>query len=201
MSEPEPSGDETLLRAFPSEVRAVAEQVIAGLPVADYPPVGDVSQSNHKQWDGITVHGQPVAIPARIYNPPTDGVRGKAGAETVRACLYSRHHNGHVRQAALPTLLRSEAWWAIPFVVQLLGEYVIEICDDIAAYTAGELPQHPAFEAEFQSFCADNPAFIALTEARARSYWAEYYRREHLWPHTYPALVALARLAKPRLER
>jgi hypothetical protein len=46
-------------------------------------------------------------------------------------CLGTRHHDGFVRQECVSRLLeRHHGWaipcWAIPYIVQLLGEYVME---------------------------------------------------------------------------
>lgn len=164
-----------------------------------------VSRSLHPQLRratkarrGITLRGQPITVPYRIYNSPvpTERLASLSSHERiVLACIYTRHNDGRVRQAALRELLASDTWWGVPFIVQLLGEYVIEICTDIADFAADELPSRPAMLDEFRAFAADNPDFIALTKARATSYWAAYYRREHVWPTTYPALIALERLS------
>lgn len=112
----------------------------------------------------------------------------------VLACAYSRHNDGHVRQAALTQMLASETWWTIPFVVQLLGGCVAEIASDIADYAKTGLTQNPSMRTEFARFFADNPDFIELTAARATSYWAEYHRYEHIDCATFPSLVALRAL-------
>lgn len=110
------------------------------------------------------------------------------------ACLYTRHHDGFVRQRALQRVLASDETWTIPFVVQLLGEYVIEICEDIRRYAETDLPQRLEMIRELQTFAADNHGFIVLTRQRATSYWQSYYRRPHLYRDSYPGLLALAML-------
>ncbi len=42
-------------------------------------------------------------------------------------CLLTRHHNGYDRQSHLERIINSPNIWIPPFVVQLVGEYVIEI--------------------------------------------------------------------------
>ena len=41
--------------------------------------------------------------------------------------LYSRHHDGRIRQAALQSIVRADQDWTAPFIVQLASEYVVEI--------------------------------------------------------------------------
>jgi hypothetical protein len=45
----------------------------------------------------------------------------------VRSAWLTRSYEGHVRQRALQHLLRDVQPWMVPFIVQLCGEYVIEI--------------------------------------------------------------------------
>ena len=69
-------------------------------------------------------------ISYRVYNPapPASYASGLSRTEqVVTAAIYSRHHDGLVRQRALATLLDFDEPWTAPFIVQLLGEYVIQV--------------------------------------------------------------------------
>jgi hypothetical protein len=78
----------------------------------------------------------------------------------------------------------------VPYVVQLLGEYVVEI----ASLILGRLTAQSSFgRPEYRDFVAANEAFMQLTEQRAISYWSAYYRQDFSRT-SYPALVALAKL-------
>lgn len=60
--------------------------------------------------------------------------------------------------------------WAAPFIVALIGEYVIEILDDIhAALTRNNIQVLAAFTNH-------NPAYWSVTKSRVTSYWNEYYQ-------------------------
>ena len=63
-----------------------------------------------------------------------------------------------------------------PFVVQLLGEYVVQIADGIAQGLPGLDP------AAYQRFAADNPPFLDLTCRRGVSYWEYYCSGRHPFP-------------------
>ena len=50
----------------------------------------------------------------------------------ILSSLYTRHHDGFVRERHLRQLLGVDEPWLPPFVIRLLGEYVVEICELIA---------------------------------------------------------------------
>ncbi|MDR3081774.1 MAG: hypothetical protein LBV60_12755, partial [Streptomyces sp.] len=80
----------------------------------------------------VEVQGETVAIPSRIYNEePEAGLeRSLTGTQRlILHCLYSRHSDGRVRQRRLEQLVSSSEPWVVPFVVQLAGEYVLEILE------------------------------------------------------------------------
>lgn len=81
--------------------------------------------------------------------------------------------------------------WCAPFVVQLLGEYVVEICIDVEELLADGATTYPNVARGLQHFAESSPAFMALTRARATSYWSEYYRADFPHINTYPAIRAL----------
>ena len=120
-----------------------------------------------------------------------DGVGEKAhSAETGR----SRHHDGFVRQDSVARLLRIADDWTIPFVVHVIGEYVVEI----VAVIAEELGDGDARLAGYRAFARENRAFVSLIRERAVSYWNCNYRAG--WPtfDDYPARALLDRLGYRR---
>jgi hypothetical protein len=187
---------ESLARAFPARLAPVVTSVVQSLPPARFEPSRPVTVSNSRAWAGLAVAGEPVVIPYRIYNPAPVRVfgSGNRAERAVIAAIYSRHHDGHVRQRALGTLLDCDEPWTAPFVVQLLGEYVIQICADIEMFTRTALPACPAMQASLSAFLMQNRSFAELTRHRAVSYWSCYYRGLHASRDTYPALTALSRL-------
>jgi len=80
----------------------------------------------------------------------------------------------------------------VPYVLQLCGEYVIEIGRDIAEYASGSLQRDPLMLDAYRRFWRDNPEFVALSYARAASYWDAYYRTLTL--NEYPPHVAMVQL-------
>ncbi|MBV7537949.1 hypothetical protein KW842_19435 [Duganella sp. sic0402] len=166
--------------AFPRALSAQAGRVAQLIP--DY---------HYRLWAyQIKLGDEQLAIPVRLYFPgellqtPLDDDI----AQTMLLCLGSRHHDGHLRQACVAQLLQRKEAWLAPFVIQLLGEYVVEIAEVIRA----GLQQVDL--APYRQFMADNPRYIHTVESRIISYWSCYYR--HAYPHRadYPASIALTYL-------
>ncbi len=58
-----------------------------------------------------------------------------------------------------------------PFIVRLLGSYVIEIMEDIEDSLHKNL-------GVMAGFVEQNPAYWNLTKQRVASYWSEYFRKD-----------------------
>ncbi|MFY1593136.1 hypothetical protein [Micromonospora sp. WMMD737] len=137
----------------------------------------------------VTVDGQPLIIPYRIYEAEPSAATELSLSPTQLAilnCLYTRHHDGRVRQRRLGHILRLNEPWVVPFVVRLVGEYVLEILLDIRRELV-ELddpttPQH----AVYGQVLAANPSFLAITRQQAASYWACYHRHLYSDRRYYP---------------
>ncbi len=137
----------------------------------------------------VKVEGESLTIPSRIYNgaPPAESVRAlTATQQTILHCLYTRHHDGRVRQDHLEQITRCDKPWVVPFVVQLSGEYVVEILESISRGLPGLTVPHSAQRRLYGDFITQNPAFFARTQRRAVSYWSCYYRRKYPWFDEYP---------------
>ncbi len=180
-STPDPSD------AFPEPIRSRARVVLSVV----LPTTGSAGARSADDIGAVTLGGQSLRIPARIYYAEPDWAsvhsRGVLD-ETIVGCLFSRHHDGHVRERALTHMRAIDEAWVAPFGIQLLGEYVIEIVERAAAWI-GTPPR-----AVFVACVRENPGFLERTTARATSYWNEYYRQRFPFPASYPALMALARL-------
>lgn len=152
----------------------------------------------------VEVEGGTVAIPSRIYHeePGTGSERGLSETQQmVLHCLYSRHHDGRVRQRHLEQILASGEPWAVPFVVRLAGEYVLEIITSIERGLPGLAEPRSAQRRLYGEFIARNPAFFARTERRVVSYWSCYYRRQYGAFGIYPGSVLLEALRAAAVEQ
>ena len=117
---------------------------------------------------------QRVEIPYRMYLPELEEAEYKKLSQTqkqILCCIYTRSCNGFVREKYLRRLL-DLPWeqWAIPFIVKLCDEYVLEILEVIY----GKLKERD--NTDIQKFCRENKAAIRKGYARMISYWDAYYR-------------------------
>ena len=74
-------------------------------------------------------------------------------------CIYSRHHDGFVRQRHIEAVLDSTHPWVIPYVIQLIGEYVIEIVQAVQR-SLGDLRTGDPRRAQYRHFVRSNPAHL-----------------------------------------
>lgn len=155
---------EMLAEAFSLEYRL--EAVSAGNAVARL--------LTSRQWTerfDFNVEGHRVLIPARLHFdyerlplPDSDE------AWLFARALQTRSNDGFERQRAALDLLADLRPWAAPFIVALIGEYIIEILDDISAALTPENVHTLAVT------IAENGAYWDTTKRRVASYWNEYYR-------------------------
>jgi len=127
-----------------------------------------------RQWTerfAVQTQEQGVLIPARLYFA-TDRLRLSKDdpAWGYARALQTRSSDGFLRQAAARDLIGDFQPWATPFIVALIGEYIVEILEDIAAGLTPEMTLALA------AFIAENPAYWRTTKRRVMSYWDAYYR-------------------------
>ncbi|MEU4474209.1 hypothetical protein [Micromonospora sp. NPDC023888] len=192
---PELGGAAALEAAFPRHLGDDVRKALAVLPPAPHARTSPFR---------VLVDGEPVLIPSRIYLDEPSVAAEAALSATHRAvldCLYTRHHDGRVRQRRLERVVGLFQPWVAPFVVQLVGEYVDEILLVIWRALAPELvvPHSPA-DAVYGRFAAENPAFVALTDKRITSYWDCYHRGRYPTLVDYPghAMTAALRASAER---
>ena len=156
----------TFAHAFPRELASDLKQITPVLSAFGGHNLGDFQ---------VSVLSQTVRIPYRLYSAGTaPALIGLSPLQLQMAqCLLTRSSDGYERQGALQDVIAIDTAWSIPFVVALIGEYVIEILDDIYLALPRLRPETVA------GFIRENPAFYKLTKDRVASYWNCYYRRHH----------------------
>ena len=131
-----------------------------------------------RQWTErffVRVGGEAVFVPARLHfvseRPllPDD-----TDAWLFARALQTRSSDGFERQRVARDLLRSPQSSIALFIVSLIGEYIVEILDDISAAMTPEL------EKVVCSFLVENPAYWSTIKRRVTSYWNVYYRARWL---------------------
>jgi len=134
----------------------------------------------------MEVLGQAIHVPDRFHF--LDAVN-KAGisdrVSSAAQCLLTRSTDGYLRQKALNAILNLREPWIAPFVVLLVGEYVVEIVESIQA----SLPSLD--QGIYSNFVRENSDVMRTIRSRAASYWDAYYRNRFPDRAAYPALIVL----------
>jgi hypothetical protein len=153
------------LAAFPSNLSASVNRLASLLePPCEIQPCG---------WFSVSCANETLTIPGRIYcSPPTEAeFRALQSTEqTIVACWFTRHHDGHVRERFVRTVEALDRGWVIAYVVALCGEYVIELLYYV--WERHDLFDRPALG----GWLLDNQPFYARTRSRIVSYWHCYNR-------------------------
>lgn len=167
--------------AFPDELKTIALVLLPTLAVGEqWPP---------SQGFVVNVQSQILSAPSRVYYSPLllrSLIRSSSGkTRTLALCLGTRHWDGYIREECIRELIEIDCPWVVPFVVQLLGEYVIQIVNLIVAAL-------PNLNREtYGAFVRANPQFLATTKRRATSYWDCYYRHPYTHLREYPGILAI----------
>lgn len=136
---------------------------------------------NHDTGVFVTmVNNEKLYIPERIYLIDNDDI-GKYSSiqRNILYCYYTRVHNGFIREKYINKVININHDWAIPYVIKLLGEYVIEILGII--YKNIENIDKCAYK----KFIENNKDFYKLTTQRVISYWDCYYRNIYKYKKDY----------------
>jgi len=177
------SDRKSIYNAFPKSLKKDVEKVIAILPFNDHNSLGADGETHHvddlvyfrKQI--IYLDKEMIKIPYRIYlnEPAAEEEKKLTGIQkTILYCIYSRHHNGFVRQRRLEQLLDNTEYFVVPFVFHLLGEYVLEIIEVLQHHINTSTIDN------YVKFINENKKYWKKTECRMISYWSAYYRHSYL---------------------
>ena len=157
-------GADQLASAFPLGLR---DDVLTA--VATFPAVRELGGTF-----SVLVGADRVTIPRRLhFDVSLVHVEGLTTVQReIVDCLLTRHTSGHLRQQHLTRIIGLSRAWIPPFVIQLAGEYVVEILRVI------DQNLQSLDAAIYSTFVRNNPQFLELTGQRIASYWDCYYRNE-----------------------
>jgi hypothetical protein len=148
----------------------------------------------HKTYSNVTIHVSQdyiqyfqdekfIRFPDRIYYIDiSDEVIANLSVrqKMILHCIYSRSCDGFVRQKHIYSLLQMNYEdWAIPYIVKICDEYVVEILEmtyDILKEQDTE---------RIKRFCLENIGPFCKSYNRMISYWNEYYRHRYKSFHQY----------------
>ena len=119
----------------------------------------------------MTFDGATLIVPDRVYYSVWAiglAMRRPGDTAVVAACLGSRSHNGYVRQRSIERLLQVYRPWAVPYLVEALGDYVLEILQVLQ----GQIPG--SHEQDFAEYLIANEARFIYLSRRCVSYWKAF---------------------------
>ena len=157
--------------AFPSDLAENLVKVIETIPQNTFNNAPVATNDNMIEY---IIGNHVVAIPYRMYLldiSDTEYEKLNQIQQQMLCCIYTRSFNGYVREKYLRKLLDIPfEQWAIPFIVKLCDEYVLELLEIIY----DKLKERD--NTDIQSFCLKNKGMIRKSYSRMISYWNEYYR-------------------------
>jgi hypothetical protein len=166
-----------LCAAFPAAIGLEVRAALMHVPPCDHAPT-------ELNIGPIQIAGEHLHIPYRIYAAEPALFRWKPVGRQQRlilSALYTRHYDGYVREKYVKVLLQAEETWVAPFVIQMLGEYVVEIVQLLELHLANLSRE------SYLLFLKENEPFFCLVRNRIASYWDCYYRSQFPRLEDYPA--------------
>lgn len=174
--------------AFPDEIVANNLEVIESLAASAF--LSTLLSPIPVQFEGATL-----IVPRRGYYSVElvdAAIGGSDDGAIVAACLGARSHDGYLRQLSIEALLREPRPWSVPYLVEAVGEYVVEILQVLEGRLPGEFGSH------FAAYLIANEDHFSRLCRQCVSYWNEFdrYRYEGLYPdwNTYPGARIIADL-------
>ena len=155
---------EELIMCFPLNLKEDVQIVLDKLIIKD----GDI----HEQTYNAEVDNMLLTIPERIYFSESTSENLTTTQKHILDCIFTRHHNGFIRQKHLRNLLFCTDYWITPFCFRLLGEYVKDILSDVNVHIENNTES-------YIRFIAENNVFYNRTKSQMISYWDCYYRKEY----------------------
>lgn len=148
----------------------------------------------HARPFSVEVSGETLFIPYRVSCavPTADAVAALTATQhLVLSCVLTRHDDGFVRQKYLEQAIGSPEPWVAPYVVQLVGEYVLQIVLAVGRGLTDVGVDGTLQQRVYGRFVADNPSFYRLIRQRVASYWDCYHRFRYPRLADYPGQVVV----------
>lgn len=172
-----------ILGAFPSNLQEDVENVISFLSDKKF-------EIHPSLFHNVILNNESLTIPGRLYFDESICMGNDLSdlQKIILDCLYLLNHNGYTRQKGLENLKNVDEYFITPFVIQILGEYVVEILEVL------EKQLNEKTIVNFQTFKNENPILFQKTEKRIVSYWNEYYRNRYPKLKNYIGMKILAKI-------
>lgn len=169
-------------RSFPVEIKNEVALLLPQLSI----------YSDHKtHWrNTFRLRGEELEMPNRLYWRRDKIRQGGLSMQqkTILNCLLSRHHSGYVREESLKDIIESNEYWVTPFIIYLLGDYVVEMLKCV------DLNFKKINQENMIQFINENDDVWFLTKQRIASYWDCYHR--HIKKSEYVGFRLIQKIEK-----
>jgi len=165
---------------FPNNLR---DDVIKVMELLDQQTYNNVTIGESQETVEYYQENKVIKFPYRIYYIDTsdnyiDTLSGYQ--KMILHCIYSRSCDGFIRQKHLNSLLVMHYEdWAIPYIVKICDEYVVEILEMTYDILKDQNTE------SIKKFCNENNEAFCKSYNRMISYWNEFYRNEYNNFHQY----------------
>ena len=162
-----------LCRGFPPGLKKSVIKVVHAIPHKTFSGVLSYTSENKITYlSGINT----ITFPYRVYilEITSDEMHKLSDEEKmILHCIYSRSCDGYVREKHIKELLATDMpYWAIPYIVKVCDEYVVEILEVVYEVLQKQNTS------KIKRFCVNNWKHFCRSYNRMVSYWNEFYRND-----------------------
>lgn len=113
--------------------------------------------------DQVTIKQETIHLPMRTYFQLPKNKQFSNFSPTqqqILRCIYTRHHDGFIRQNMLQQLLEHQLeYFIFPYLFQLMGDYVVEILEIIEPHL------NQSNQKLLVQFISENPRYFRTIES------------------------------------
>ncbi len=157
---------------FPQSLVEEEKVVSALISKATYRNIPRGKSEDHCKW--LLLEGETICFPRRIYYlDDYDAIKDGLSPiqQFIYHCIFSRSNDGFIRQRHIREILSGDIpSWAMPYIVKVCDEYVMEILEDVYAALKD------CDNAQLHQICERNWPTFLRSHDRMISYWNEFYR-------------------------
>ena len=171
---------------FPAFLWAELAGVLSIIPQSKHAPMFEDTK--------INLRGESLLVDCRLYNdlPSYEDTHNMSLVQRLMlSALYTKHHNGYLRELHLDKLFNHSEYWIPPFIFHLIGEHVPEITEKIYSF------RHVLYERRiYREFADENPDYMQLQLQRCISYWHAYNRGKYPDKESFPGVEFITSFIK-----
>ena len=164
---------------FPTALSYDVERVFSIIPIANkfyeesFTKEYNLDDTIYDKKYFINLQNEKIVLLGRVYFDEPNIKQENELNETQKQilnCIYTRHLNGFIREKRLRNLLNIDHEWVIPFKVQLLGEYIFEITEELDKHVTEDNVHL------YKQFTIYSARYWQQTKSRMLTYWDLFHR-------------------------